>query len=109
MTVPSLPPPHKPSRKADDNHCGAHPTYQGVKTPRKDCEGCWRVYLSNHFGNRVRPFDEALTIRISDKAEITQFITALKGCIADSGHSGGIEDPAQEHIFLRSGPGRIGP
>ena len=25
--------------------CSEHPTYQGMRTPRNNCETCWRLYL----------------------------------------------------------------
>ena len=25
--------------------CDDHPTYQGMRTPRNNCEACWRLYL----------------------------------------------------------------
>ena len=25
--------------------CKEHPTYQGIRRPRIQCEGCWRLYL----------------------------------------------------------------
>jgi hypothetical protein len=30
------------------NECKEHPKYQGLRTPRSDCAGCWDVYRAKH-------------------------------------------------------------
>lgn len=41
----------KNRHKDDDKACVRHPGYQGVRKPKNNCRGCWRVYNAQHENN----------------------------------------------------------
>ena len=69
--------------------CIDHPEYQAIKPPKFACEGCWRAYLKERFGERIAPLDTAKVLTITDEKELTSFIANLIGARTKSEHGGG--------------------
>ena len=78
-----------PAEGSDEPLCITHPKYGAVKPPQGACEGCWRAYLKEKFGERIAPLDTSRTITISDDPELIRFINDLQKARNKSKYGGG--------------------
>lgn len=86
---PKTPMPTDPNADPRGKLCIDHPEYQAEKPPRIACEGCWRAYLKEKFGERVRPLDPAHIVMVNDEREVTKFVADLIAARTKSRHGGG--------------------
>lgn len=95
---PPAPPSETPSQSTDDVPpppvskpviCSTHTRYGAQKPPQEPCETCWRAYLKERFGERVRPLDESIVLTANDSRELGEFIDSLKTARAKSLQTGG--------------------
>ena len=89
-----MPPPGPPAfvakPKVIDGRCSKHPRYEGAKSPpTMPCEACWRIFLRQRFGHKVRPLDTSIVVVANEPQELDSFLDALKGARDKNAHSGG--------------------